>query len=446
MYDPDLHLFINDDEISFRQDMYRMVQKPRREAVGPLFTPSGQEEGTAIGYSTVYRDPQTGQYRLWYSVHEDGLVRLAVSQDGLTWQRRGLAMPREFHIRSDNQQVAPVGKRVAPFFQGAKLVGFCYFYGELPSDRKEGLHLVRSMDGEHLEALDSPILPGVGDRSSLTYDAVNDEYILISRSCGSIIGLKPEELGKPRTGHLWKSHNLVDWTNCNVGLCYDEHDPADVQIYGMQPFRCGPRWLALVEIYYAGMERLNTQLAWSTDGLRWRRVADRETFLDWGGEGAWDSHWVVSTHNEPILDGDRYRIYYSGTSTKHGSGKRHRRGIGLATIRKDGWVSLEAGRVEGKLITTPLPLNKPMVLELNANCFSGYITCEIVRVLPDGKWEAVPGYDGEAGRIEQVDGTRIRVRWKDRDVVQPVEGSQCYIRFTSKQSSLFSYRWSPAGR
>jgi hypothetical protein len=441
MYDPQLHLFINDDEIAVRQDMYRMVQKPRRETVQPLLTADGKAEGTAIGYSCVVRDPADGQYRLWYAVHEDGLVRLAVSRDGLTWTKKGVVLPEERSGRCDNQAMVPVGRRVDPFFRGAKLAGFCYFCHTNPG-LAIGLHTVRSMDGERLEVRTPGILPGVGDRSSLTYDEVNDEYLLISRPCETVPGLRPGELVKPRVANLWKSPDLVHWTDYGIAVRYDEFDPADLQIYGMQPFRCGPGFLGLVEIYHAAIERLTTQLAWSDDGVRWDRVGGRETFLDLGGEGAWDSHWIVSTFNPPIPDGDRFRIYYTATSTQHASGLRHIRSLGLATIRQDGYVSLEAGRTEGRMVTRALPLERPMKLELNANVYSGYITAEVVAAVPGRDRQPVAGYEGENGRVESVDSTRIAVSWKSRPAVQPVEGGKCYLRFTMKQGSFFSYRWS----
>ncbi len=67
-----------------------------------------------------------------------------------------------------------------------------------------------------------------------------------------------------------------------------------------------------------------------------------------------------------------------------------RRGIGLASTRRDGWVSLEAGRTEGRLVTMALPLEKPMALEVNANVYSGYLAVDVLSAVPGKEQQPVP--------------------------------------------------------
>ena len=276
------------------------------------------------------------------------------------------------------------------------------------------------------------------------FDEVTGEYSLISRPNQRMPGFKPGELKRPRVANLWKSRDLVEWRNCGVVLKYDELDRHDLQIYGMQPFRYGKGFLALLEVYYAGIERLETQLASSLDGVRWQRTGHREPVLALGGEGTWDSHWVVSTYNPPIPEADRLLIFYSGADTKHASKARHRRAIGLASIRRDGWVSLEAGRTEGVLVTTPLPLGRPMKLELNVNCYSGRISVEVIPAAGGGETDPLPGCEGSASAAEGIDQVSHRVCWGERSVVAPIEAGRCHLRFCLKQASLFSYRWAEA--
>ena len=94
-------------------------------------------------------------------------------------------------------------------------------------------------------------------------------------------------------------------------------------------------------------------------------------------------------------------------------------------------------------MTAPLPLDRPLQLELNANCHSGWIACE---VLPPGDWEFDPiaGCDADASRTEHADFVRRRVTWSARDTVAPVPAGRCRLRITLRQGSLFSYRWRPA--
>ncbi len=85
-----------------------------------------------------------------------------------------------------------------------------------------------------------------------------------------------------------------------------------------------------------------------------------------------------------------------------------------------------------------------MQLELNVNCYSGYITAEVVSTAPGREGETVEGYDGEASRLTHVDAVRQPIRWGKRTVIEPLPERRCYLRFTTQQSSFFAYRWSPA--
>lgn len=437
MHDSNTRLFLDDGELLVRERLFRMTQPLRKESAEPVLAANGEEEGSALAYSTVIHDPAARQFKLWYLSHQDSRVRLAVSEDARRWTRRGFAMPGS-GWRFDNLGLTVAGKRLDPWFEGARWVGYGYSQGK-------GLHALKCMDGEHLDLRTPGIIPGAGDRSSLYYDDVRDEYWLISRR-GSLglPGVTAETFARPRIANLWTSANLIDWDDRGVILRYDEEDDPDVEIYGMQPFRCGHGFIALVEIYHKNIERLDTQLAYSRDGLDWRRVQGRTAVLPRGGEGAWDSHWVVPTLNPPIPWGDRVLIPYVGAATKHGSGGRHRRGIGLASIRLDGWVSLEAGRTEGLLVTHALSAEKPMALEINADVYGGYLAVEVISAVPGREHQPVPGYEAAKSRVEKLDAVRHRIAWGERTVVAPVEGGKCHLRISVYQGSLFSYRWSHA--
>jgi len=440
MYDPQLHLFLNDDEIVVRDRLYRMTQPLRKETAEPVLAANGEDEGTAIGYATAVYHPDARQFGLWYMAHQDCRIRHAVSDDARNWTRHGIVIA-DPEFQCDNLALAATGKRLAPWFADANLVGYAF----RTLVEEYGLHAMKCVDGMHLEIKSPRIIAGAGDRSSLFYDDVLDEYWLISRRGRlGLPGLPAEEFTRPRVANLWKSTNLLEWHDHGVVLRYDDRDDPDVQIYGMQPFRWGAGYLAFVEIFHENIQRLETQLAYSADGLTWRRTDDRQTILPRGGEGAWDAYWTVPTFNPPIPWGDRLLVLYTGAGTMHGSGPRHRRGIGLASIRRDGWVSLDAGRTEGRLVTIALPLEKPMVLEVNANVYSGYLAVDVLPAVPGQDQQPVPGYESEKSRIEQVDSVCHRVAWGEQTVVEPIVGGRCHLRMRVYAGSLFSYRWREA--
>lgn len=442
-HDPDLYLFVNDDHVLLSAGLARVLQPLRRESSEPVFLPDPVEDGTAIGYSTVAFDRQMNELKLWYLNYTDWRLRLAASKDhGKTWIRRGQAITLPGNWGIDNASVVAVGPGVDPWFAGARFVGIAYF-NRPPEGFPSGNYAMRSMDGERFEIQLPPVLPEKGDRSSITYDEVAGRYFFFTRPFSQAIPGMPWGFDiRLRLVRMWTGEDLVHWMDRGVVLKHDDDDPEDVQIYGAQVFRYGKGFLAFLEILHQAIERMDTQLAWSADGLKWERVGGRGPMLPMGGEGAWDSHFVVPTLNAPIPNGDRLLVPYLGGSTKHGSGKSHKKAIGLASIRRDGWVSLEAGRgTEGVLLTNPVPLTEPMRLDLNVNAFSGYVAVDVLT--PEGA--PVEGYTGESSRVEKVDAVRHRVAWGDRRKVQPIRSGACLLRFKMKQGSLFSFRWSKAG-
>ena len=90
------------------------------------------------------------------------------------------------------------------------------------------------------------------------------------------------------------------------------------------PFKCN------TDIY--------TELAVSRDGIHWLRMPDRPRLLEFGRQGTWDSGMIFAGPSW-IEVGDEWWIYYSGWDGPHESSERTP-GIGLATIRKEGFYSL----------------------------------------------------------------------------------------------------------
>lgn len=444
MYDPDLYLFVNDDPVLISVGLTRTLQPLRRDSGDPVFTPNPSEDGTAIAYSTAARDPRTNELKLWYLNYTDYHLHLAVSKDnGKTWTLRGQAITLDGPWGIDNASVAVVGPKIDPWFAGSRFVATAFF-NHPPKGHPHGIYAMRSTDGERFEVRLPPVLPDRGDRSSVAYDEAAGRYMFFTRPfCGAIPGMPEGYDVRHRLIRMWTSDDLINWKDHGVVMKHDDDDPPDVQIYGVQVFRYGKGFLAFLEILHQAIERLDTQLAWSTDGHTWQRIGNRRPVLPMGGEGAWDSHFVVPTLNPPIPAGDRLLVPYTGGSTKHASGKAHKKAIGLASIRRDGWVSLEAGRAtEGVLLTNPLPLTEPMKLELNVNVYSGYVAVDVLT--PGGK--PVEGYAAQASKVERIDAVRHRVTWGDRRTVRPIEGGSCLLRLTMKQGSLFSFRWSKAVR
>jgi len=116
--------------------------------------------------------------------------------------------------------------------------------------------------------------------------------------------------------------------------------------------------------YLALDQEIDVQLIHSRDGIKWQRTAGRERILPNGSEGAWDSG-INFTASHPVVLDDRILVYYFGIQGDHHghperdweeSKKYYRGGIGVATLRRDGWVSLDLPFNGGNVITKPLTI------------------------------------------------------------------------------------------
>ena len=147
----------------------------------------------------------------------------------------------------------------------------------------------------------------------------------------------------------------------------------------------------------------------------------------------------MPTNNAPEAAGDRLRFWYSGGGTHHGSKGEHRRAMGLASIRRDGFVSIEGRMDPGFLLTAALDATVPRRLTVNLNASSGDASVEVLR--PDG--EVIEGYGAGDSRLSGRDGIDLTPGWRG-DVVPPQAGGRVHLRFNLRNASLYSYRWTPA--
>ena len=151
-----------------------------------------------------------------------------------------------------------------------------------------------------------------------------------------------------------------------------------------------------------------------------------------GPSGAWDSG-QLQTFNHPLQVGGKLRVYYGAFETTHGI-QEGDGAIGLATLRKDGFVSLDAGSGAG-VVTTRLLTNLEGELRLNADAGAGEIRVEVL----DRTGEILPGYGRDECRPMSEDGIDFPVRWRAHEKL-PRSPEPLRLRFVLTRASLFSFR------
>jgi hypothetical protein len=200
------------------------------------------------------------------------------------------------------------------------------------------------------------------------------------------------------------------------------------------------RWLLHLDVVSGNNKigDMDTQLMVSRDGTNWGRVCDRAVFME-PTAGAWDEGRVCPSTTMVVV-GDEIRIYYTGTTTRHGYGYISPISIGLATLPKDRFVAFipSVSGQSGILETVPLEFNGTRLI-VNAEIGPGDLEAELL----DHTGSPISGFSASNSTLTAEDALRYEVAWLDNgvpvqlsDVQQPV-----IIRFTLHDGELFAFEF-----
>ena len=199
---------------------------------------------------------------------------------------------------------------------------------------------------------DNPVIGVASDTAhQAMWDPVLRKYVIFGR------------LGVGRVGRA-ESDDFVHWSQPHRVFAMDALDVSREKFYGMGASIYEGIYIGLPFVYHRdNSERIDIQLATSRDGITWKRAGNRQVFIPNGPEGSWDAGMIFMPNQPLQVVGDRVFIFYSGIQGNHvwnlrdygkaGSPSyekaRHigAAQIGVATIRRDGFVSLDAGADEG---------------------------------------------------------------------------------------------------
>jgi hypothetical protein len=152
---------------------------------------------------------------------------------------------------------------------------------------------------------------------------------------------------------------------------------------------------------------------------------------------------MVFTANHPLLEDDKLRLWYGGCDEDHaligttgGSAA-----IGLATLRKDGFCSLEAEADVATVTTKPLAGLQGQ-LHLNYRAASG----GSVRVeLQDAQGEPIAGYGADDCTPLDGDETDATVSWGATTTL-PAAPCEIRVALTLRNAAVYSFMGGPSVR
>ena len=484
-------LFLDDDVVAAVKNVTRRLHSPAKHPANPLIQNDQPWEVVPYFRScsfNVHRDPVDGLFKCWYEDYHNyfgskrvprlgSRIYYAQSRDGVEWEKPLLG--RHAVDGQDTNTViwSPDDQGVTTLLPSMMLDPrepdedrrFKIVYLERSKEQTEGLALAFSRDGIEWERYEgNPIIPEwAADCQVLTYDAIDDKYVLWGRygeSAGTSWGpgfdhwfcpvwpSMPAGIWGTRR-RVWRleSQDLTNWSDAELIFEPGADDNLDDGHYSFVPWRSDEMHLGILNMLHQVDDTLDMYLLYSRDGVQWNRFVEHRPFIPRGAPGAFDS-LDLETTVQPIVVGDELWFYYGGMKVHHdwwivGSGQNldvpevhdpslaaHGHHLGLATLRIDGYVSLDATVREGYVETKPV-VAPGAHLFINARCQpGGYVEVEAT-----DPWDNVwPGFARESCRTFSGDGVRHQVSWEGGSIAT-LKGALKF-RFHLRHAELYGFQ------
>lgn len=412
------------------------------------------ERNAPVAFGTVLL--RGGRFQMWYCAwtrHIQPCVCYAESDDGVHWTKPAVGLPeapggtegnvvlRAAHpdgLIDDISVIADPGDRRWP-------LKALYWEG-VPgnADVERGIRAARSSDGVRWEPL-GMALRHWGDRFNAMAMRRDGRFVVLGRAPGGH--------DKGRVVFHSDSADLKRWTRPRLALAPDAEDPAPMQFYSATAFPWAGLLLGSIERMHMTPDVLDPELIWSRDeGLTWHRSRTRPALIARGAAGSFDSAWTTLTTNAPIVRGGEMWFYYSGRSGAHHAPYPHNHGaIGLATLRLDGFCSLQAREAPGTVLTPPVTWpDADLLVNLDprrdlsghpANTACGQLRVEVRTTA--GK--PVQGYAlGDCAPLRENTARQPEavapVRWHGRKSLRALRGRRIRFLFELRDAHLYAWR------
>jgi hypothetical protein len=446
------YLFIDDHWVESLDNITRTLNRPVRHSGNPVLRADQPwEDGMVVLQpGTVIYDGQESIFKMWYEVPTNDRKRnpstylcYATSKDGVKWEKPNLGIV-EFRGSKENNIVLAAVQHDGNWFGHSVIKDDAasdpsrryklMFWDQTPPEGDYGFFVAFSPDGirwtRHSNTAVAPIWRS-GDTGSVTWSPQQQQFILFQKS----------PITPVRKVARMTSKDFIHWEGGQVVLEPDQLDQPDTEFYGMSAFPYADRYIGLIWVFHTYNQQMDIQLASSFDSVNWHRAVHRRIFLplgyqrnDYAGTG-FDSEMIFPASNV-VKSGDRLLIYYSGFNRTHNF-FNNQSGIGLTTLRADGFVSLDAANVPATVVTKPFVLDGDKLLvnleEVHRKASSPGLRAEI----QDQNGSPVKGFE-LAGSNITAPGVRSALTWRDGSNIAQLKGRQIRLRLVLENSKLYA--------
>jgi hypothetical protein len=449
-------LFV-DDFLIEQTTLRRTFHRPAYYADTPIlkadqpWEQGGQGPFAAPFSDGVWYDAKDGIFKMWYyASHGVGTTCYATSKDGIRWEKPSLdVVPGTNIVLKIARDSGTVWIDPGPREAGEQYKMAIYRGGRFALYRSgDGIHWTPSSEGAK-----------TGDRSTFFFNPFRQRWVFSIRSSS--------RFGRSRryfeTADFFRfsdevKNEFVPWA------CADSADPqrddlkTRPQLYNLDCAAYESVMVGLFSIWRGDYRSTSTEkgkelfrlgrpkqnsicVGFSRDGFHWDRP-DREPFMAVSEKrGDWNWGNVQSTAPCFLVVGDELRFYVSGRAGMTAAGSQTLdagASTGLATLRRDGFASMDAGEEGGVLITRPLRFSGKRLF-VNVDAPGGELRAEVL----DEAERVIAPFDRERCRPIRAGATKQQVIWEGDNDLSALAGRAVRLRFHLSRGRLYAFWITP---
>ena len=467
-------LFVDNYLIS-ETNLVPIYHTPNYYTGNPVLEPDKEWEKTIEGapYAApfsdgIWYDEKDGKFKMWYlagagSIHKDEKQTFytcyAESDDGKLWKKVNQdIVPGTNIVDTCNRDAATIWLDREEKDPNKR---WKFFNIERrPGDRRWQVVLKYSADGIHWSK-------GVaqsgdqGDRTTAFYNPFTGKWALSmragtpvsSRSRYYIEHEDPEMLVSlaHRIRKDADDKHIVFWfTPDDKELRHEKYPEVEPGIYNFDAIPYESIMLGLYSAWAGpensvcaenGIQKRNIiSLGYSRDGFHFARPTHQPFMNVNETAGAWNWGNMQSINGTPLIIGDSLYFYASGRRLNDIMWDSYT-STGLATLRRDGFVSMQAGDDEGYLTTEKLAFDgKYLFVNTDVDGEKSVLYVEVL----DENQIPIPGFTkNECKAIKKSDSTKTMVTWQNHNDLSSLAGKNIHLKFYLTDGDLYAFWISP---
>jgi len=391
----------------------------------------------------VFYDPADRVFKMWYMGGYEENTCYATSADGIHWERPTLDVVRGTNIvmagNRDSSTTWIDLNEPNPARRYKMASWHDYYLEQFVSP--DGIHWTKTGNSGY-----------TGDRTTFFYNPFRDVWVFSLRSAQDA-GARHRlyfETDDFAGGTRWRKDEPVLWIGADTSDPRRRDYNIPAELYNLDCVAYESILLGLFTIFRGERperEKPNDVcVGYSRDGFHWARP-DREAFVG-VSEHAGDWNWanVQSAGGGCLVVGDRLYFYVSGRHGLPGTNLPDVCATGLATLRRDGFASLDhpgTARVErvpppglgpGTIITRPVRFSGRHLF-VNAAAPAGELRVEVL----DEAGKTIAPYTAAACVPVRGDSTCARVAWSGAPDLSALAHRPVRFRFQLTNGALYAF-------